>query len=211
MFYFTSDLHFGHDKDFIYKPRGFNSVEEHDQTIIKNWNEKIESTDSIYILGDLILGDNAQGLEKLKQLNGIFHIICGNHDTNTRLELYKTLPQVVEICEAKTIKIGKQYYFLCHYPAYTANYDDKPYHNHLINLFGHTHQETKFFNENPFMYNVALDAHNNEPISIDEINEDIHKKIKELYQEKICAEKEAEIYLKKGLGYFDHHPVTFWE
>lgn len=36
MIYFTSDLHFGHDKDFIYKSRGFNSIGDHDNTIIEN-------------------------------------------------------------------------------------------------------------------------------------------------------------------------------
>lgn len=34
--WFTSDLHFGHNKSFLYEPRGFNSIEEHDATIIKN-------------------------------------------------------------------------------------------------------------------------------------------------------------------------------
>lgn len=35
------------------------------------------------------------------------------------------------------------------------------------------------------MYNVALDAHNCIPVSIEQINEDIHNKINELYQLKI--------------------------
>ena len=34
----TSDLHFGHDRGFLYEPRGFNSPEEHDKGIIKNLN-----------------------------------------------------------------------------------------------------------------------------------------------------------------------------
>ena len=38
--WFTSDLHFCHDKEFLYKPRGFNSIEEHDTAIIQNWNKK---------------------------------------------------------------------------------------------------------------------------------------------------------------------------
>ena len=42
MDYFTSDLHIGHDKDFIWKARGFNSIEEHDTQILKNWNSIIK-------------------------------------------------------------------------------------------------------------------------------------------------------------------------
>ena len=30
MYYFTSDLHIGHDKEFIWGSRGFSSLEEHD-------------------------------------------------------------------------------------------------------------------------------------------------------------------------------------
>ena len=34
MIYLTSDLHFNHSREFIYKPRGFNSVEEMNNTHI---------------------------------------------------------------------------------------------------------------------------------------------------------------------------------
>ena len=36
MIYFTSDTHFCHDKEFLYKPRGFSSIEEHDKTVVEN-------------------------------------------------------------------------------------------------------------------------------------------------------------------------------
>ena len=39
-----------------------------------------------------MLGDNAEGMNILKQLNGIIHIILGNHDTDSRIALYQTLP-----------------------------------------------------------------------------------------------------------------------
>ena len=70
MIYFTSDLHFGHDKDFIYKSRGFNSIEDHDNTIIENWNNIVTEDDDIYVLGDLMLGDKEYGLNCLKRLKG---------------------------------------------------------------------------------------------------------------------------------------------
>lgn len=75
MIYLTSDTHFCHNKDFLYKPRGFNSIQEHDEQIIKNWNEIITDEDEIYILGDLILNDNEYGLKCLKQLKGKIHVI----------------------------------------------------------------------------------------------------------------------------------------
>lgn len=185
MIYFTSDLHFGHSKDFLWQPRGFNSSQEHDLAILKNFNDKVIDTDDVYILGDLMLENNDYGLNLIKQLHGHLHIIIGNHDTNSRIELYKQLPNVVEITYATIIKIGKQSYYLSHYPTYTANYDDKPYHNHLINLHGHTHSKNKFFNDNLFMYNIALDAHENYPISIEEIDQDIHQEFQKIYLYKV--------------------------
>ena len=46
----TSDLHFGHDREFIWKARGFNSIEEMNETIIQKWK--------IFILTLLILATN---------------------------------------------------------------------------------------------------------------------------------------------------------
>lgn len=178
--YFTSDLHLGHDKEFLYQPRGFSSIEEHDHAIVDNWNSIVAEEDEVYLLGDVMLNDKERGIEFLKQLKGKIHIIRGNHDTNSKVELYKECPNVVEICEAKTIKIKKQYFFLCHYPCYTTNFDDTDIYTHLINLYGHTHQKDNFFNDNPYMYHVGLDSHNNFPVSIEEILQDIRNKKRNL-------------------------------
>ena len=43
--WFTSDMHFGHQKSFLWEPRGFNSSEEHDKQIIKNWNSVVGNDD----------------------------------------------------------------------------------------------------------------------------------------------------------------------
>ena len=88
MIYVTSDLHFGHSKPFIYEPRGFPNIVDHDEEIIKRWNELVQPEDEVYILGDLMLKDNEHGLECLKQLNGKKYFIIGNHDTNTRVNVF---------------------------------------------------------------------------------------------------------------------------
>ena len=168
---------------------GFSSSEDHDVEFLKRYNEIVTNEDDVYILGDLMLNNNEHGLNILNQLNGKIHIILGNHDSPVRASFYTTLPNVVEIKEAKTLKIGKQHYFLCHYPTITANYDDKPYHQHLINLYGHTHQQYLFYNDNPFMYNVGMDAHNCEPVSIEQIDKDIHEKVQECYKIKMEEER----------------------
>jgi calcineurin-like phosphoesterase family protein len=89
--------------------------------------------------------------------------------------------------EGKNYSFSRNYFFLCHYPTITANYDDdKPWAKHLICLYGHTHQNNKFYcidkgnyyegkvaQYNPYMYNVGLDAHDNKPVELQEILNDI--------------------------------------
>ena len=90
----TSDTHFGHDREFVYVPRGFNSIGEHDETIIARWNETVGEDDIVYHLGDVMLGDNSYGIECVKRLKGIIYIIPGNHDTTARINLYKQLNNI---------------------------------------------------------------------------------------------------------------------
>ena len=184
--YFTSDTHFCHNKDFCYEPRGFKTIEEMNEKIFNNWNSIVTDEDDIYHLGDVMLNDDTQGMMYLENLKGKIHIIRGNHDTDTRVEKYKQLNNVVEITYATIIKYGKTHLYLCHYPTLTANYDDdKPWHKNLVNLFGHTHQQENFYNNNPYMYHVGVDSHNCKPIEIEEILEEIRQKKIELNNERM--------------------------
>lgn len=175
MIYFTSDCHFSHDKDFLWRPRGFKNQWEMNEKIIENWNSVIQPDDDVYILGDIVLSDTDSGIAALKQLKGKIHIIRGNHDSDARIALYKECRNVVEVCDAKWLKIGKQSFFLSHYPCLTDNHDDgKPLNRRIISLCGHTHCKNKYKDmNNGLIYHVELDAHNCKPISVEEIMEDI--------------------------------------
>ena len=173
----TSDLHFGHNQAFIWGARGFKSIEEHDSEIIKRWNEVVTAEDDVYILGDLMLGDNAHGIHCLSQLNGKLHILIGNHCTSTRQKLYHTLENMVEFCGcATTIKYKKKQLYLSHYPTITSNMEANP-HQAVFNLYGHTHQTTNFYNGQPFMYHVGVDSHNCYPVLLDDIITEIKNEI----------------------------------
>ena len=104
--WFTSDLHFGHDREFIWKARGFESVEEMNKAIVERFNSKVQPEDTVYILGDIMLGDNAVGEYYLSQLNGEKIIILGNHDTGTRKMIYDAYAK--EVTFAKVIKYKKK-------------------------------------------------------------------------------------------------------
>ena len=167
--YITSDTHFGHNKDFLYKPRGFTTIQEHDQEIINRWNKIIDNSDIVYHLGDVMLNDNEYGMNCLRQLNGQIKIIPGNHDTENRLKLYESLDNVEVLPMAWSLKYKKYNFLLSHHPTITSNFDKMPYLRiHLINIFGHTHQKEKFYENNFFMFHAGLDSNNCSPILLDD-------------------------------------------
>ena len=176
----TSDLHFCHDRAFIYGPRGFETVAEHNETIVSNWNKVVSPEDDVYVIGDLMLNDNVEGIKCLEKLNGKLHIIYGNHDTDTRKALYAAAANVVEICGwATMIHYHKYHFYLSHFPTLTGNLEAESLHQCTLNLFGHTHSRDKFYEDRPYMYNIALDAHNNIPVLLDDIIEEMKEKVKE--------------------------------
>lgn len=167
--FLTSDTHFGHDREFLWGPRGFTNSQEHDEAVIKNWNETVGPNDIVYHLGDLMLGDNAHGIECVKRLNGHIRLIRGNHDTDARWKLYGTLPNVELIGWADVIKYKKYNFYLSHHPTMTSNLEKAPHlRMHLINLYGHTHQMGKFYQDMPYMFHVGLDSNDNRPILLDD-------------------------------------------
>lgn len=89
----TSDFHLNHDREFIWKARGFGSVREMNEAIVANWNAAVAPDDDAYILGDCMLGADMQdGLNYLRRLNGRIRIAIGNHDTDERVAAYRGLP-----------------------------------------------------------------------------------------------------------------------
>lgn len=174
MIFFTSDLHFGHSKEFLWGPRGFSSSEEHDEEVIRRWNQKVGEEDIVYILGDLMLEDNISGMSKLSRLNGSFVVIRGNHDTNTRLMAYGLCDKILSVKAADYLRDGKWTFYLSHFPTKVGNYDDEQRHNKFYNLCGHTHTSDRWLDfAECKAYHVELDAHDCTPVSIEEIKNDI--------------------------------------
>ena len=58
--WFTADTHFGHrhllGAGGVSHPGPFASMEEHDETLIANWNDVVGARDLVYHLGDFALG-----------------------------------------------------------------------------------------------------------------------------------------------------------
>lgn len=179
MIYFTSDLHLGHDRFFIWYQRGFKSVEEMNEGIISRWNSRITDEDDVYILGDLVMG-GVENVEMLERLNGKLHIIFGNHDGPKKREAYAELDNVIECGWATELKYRKYTFFLSHYPTMVINDEIKDLNSLRecpLNLFGHTHQElSNFYNDDCRMYHVGVDSHNCYPVAIDDVINSMKRK-----------------------------------
>lgn len=180
MNYFISDLHLGHVNCLGFDNRPFINIEEHDQTIIKNWNNVVGIDDDIYILGDISWYNTTKTIEIIKQLNGNKHWIIGNHDG--KLLKNKELRDLfVEIRDYKEIILdnGKGI-VLSHYPIVC-------FKNHFYNwyhLYGHVHisfeenmvqnfklQMTDLYNKPLNMWNVGcmMPYMNYSPRTLEEI------------------------------------------
>ena len=171
--WFISDTHFCHEKNFIWEKRGYKSVHQMNKDLIEKWNKTVEPEDIVYHLGDVMLNDNEEGMKILKNLKGQIHIIAGNHDTEKRIELYRESWNVVDVKYADLIKYNKhRSFYLSHYPAIVANYDDD---KKLWNISGHDHTENRFKNMAFQVYNVCIEAHDGFPVNIDEVLEDIRR------------------------------------
>jgi len=123
---FIADTHFGHKN--MAESRNFKSVEEHDEHIIKCWNTVVSKRDVTVILGDITMEKG--NYEILGRLNGIKHVVGGNHDMGQHL---KNMLEYVEKFMGCYTKGGDIY---THIPIHTQEINRFRY-----NIHGHLHNE----------------------------------------------------------------------
>lgn len=90
----VSDCHFRHDRDFIWGKRGFENCEQHNQTLIKEWNNRVNNNDKVFHLGDFMFKDpqGSYTLEFFEKLNfSTLYLLGGNHHSGVKAVYKKTL------------------------------------------------------------------------------------------------------------------------
>lgn len=133
--FYISDLHFGHVNCLAFDNRPFKNIEEHDNELIRNWNEAVGIDDEVWILGDISWYNATKTIEIFNQLNGIKHLCIGNHDKKL-LKNKGVRDLFIEIVDYKEIQLNdKVGVVLSHYPI--------PCYNHhyygWYHLYGHVH------------------------------------------------------------------------
>lgn len=190
--FFISDTHFGHSKIIDYCKRPFSSIEEHDKTLIQNWNNTVGQDDTVFHLGDFAYGNSQFIANIIKQLNGNIILIKGNHDLrNMNPTLYNIFSDVVY--QARVL-IDKQTVYLNHFPFLCFDHGDINLYkdNYSIQLFGHVHSGPLTSSEDvnrlnilfPTQYDVGVDNNNYTPISWI----DVKNKIKQQINKSLCGD-----------------------
>lgn len=128
--FFTSDQHFYHKAVIVYSNRPFSSVEEMNETMIDSWNATVGPLDVVWHLGDFAFANQARSLEIFNRLNGIKHLIIGNHDRDVRKLLGWRSVSHIHMVKTKTARVA-----LCHYPMEVWNES----HHGSYHLHGHSH------------------------------------------------------------------------
>ena len=126
--FFIADLHLSHTNMAL--KRGFPTVEEHDEYIIEKWNSVVSKRDVTYILGDVTMEKSAP-YPLLDRLNGIKHVVLGNHDR--RQDVKKLLEHV----ESVAGMIQYKGIMLTHCPIHPMELD----YRFKYNIHGHIHDK----------------------------------------------------------------------
>jgi calcineurin-like phosphoesterase family protein len=102
---FCSDLHFGHDKDFVYAKRGFNSAREHALWLIDQL-ETLHSDDLLVVLGDVGLSIGPDSIAELvRSFKCETLMVWGNHNSGVKQLYDAALPDEYKSCEIYPLRI----------------------------------------------------------------------------------------------------------
>lgn len=183
--FLITDTHFGHRNiikftnqyGVVGRPRErfsnydvvpFESAEEHDETLIANWNEVVEDHDVVYHLGDIAIA--RRGLKVLERLKGRKRLAGGNHDPWKMSDLTPHFEEIKGVyVHYFTKPDGERVRFIfSHFPVN----DEAKFTYHLC-VHGHTHSNNVLCPqtgmEDPWYWNACPEIRGNYPIPLTEI------------------------------------------
>lgn len=155
--FFTSDWHLNHKQEFVWKSRGYTSIQDHNNSILQITNEIVKENDILFNLGDFTLNCSIEDFElfisRIRCQN--VYMLWGNHPNkhykeiyipciksylgalyNDGMELYPIrYKNIIYISHYAEIIVNGQYIILSHYPLYSWNHMK----GGSFHLHGHEH------------------------------------------------------------------------
>lgn len=150
--YVTADWHFNHEGILAFERGSFGTIEDHNSTIIQNYNNRVKEGDTCYVLGDIGFGNERDLAALVKKLRGKKILIMGNHDrlptdAYLRMGFAEVHRGPIYYDENNGVGAPAGRIILSHEPVREAF--DNPY---VINIHGHLHNAdldlSNFFNVN---------------------------------------------------------------
>ncbi len=169
LIYYIGDLHFGHENVIKFDHRPFNSVEEMDKALIERWNQKVNSEDLVYVVGDFAYRNEKPFDWYLRQLKGKKYLIVGNHDgelwkDSTAMSYFEGVDRQNVLCQGRRQA-----------PLYLSLSPGRVVWNVLGNVYvyGHIHNSTdatfQFMKTLDRAFNCGVAINGYEPITFQEL------------------------------------------
>lgn len=140
--WFTSDLHWGHKNIVKFTNRGVDTTEaNHDEWLVDLWNSQVAKGDVVYHLGDFSFHKEvSKTCNFLNRLNGVKHLIKGNHDYSDDFKILSDVKDVTchHYLERNFNINGKQQSIVMfHFPIsswHKQGYGSWHLHGHCVDL-----------------------------------------------------------------------------
>ena len=183
--FFTSDTHYCHSSicssttNWVGAEnltREFNSLEDMNQALVSNINDKVGENDILIHLGDFSFGGFDKIQEFRSQINcKNIHLVLGNHDHHIERNkeniqrLFASVQHYAYLdIRRPNGKLVDKYSFVCmHFPIASWNNMNQG----VIHLFGHVHLPPHLRVMEGRAMDVGVDGNGLEPLSMDEILE----------------------------------------
>ena len=163
--WFTSDWHLGHKNIIHLSNRPFKTIEQHDEFIVRRFNELVQPDDIVWILGDISFNQSYKNYADLfGRLNGKISVVLGNHDNRQHLLRCKQDGLIQDVRESKILNIGSDTIHLTHYPLL----EWFNFHKGAYSIHGHTHGNVNDYCKST---DVSLECWSYEPVEWQELKQ----------------------------------------
>ena len=177
--FYTSDTHFYHQALLDKEYRSFSSIDEMNETIISRWNDTVKPLDDVWHCGDVVMGNVKGNLPILSRLNGILHLVAGNHDSvwsghrnaHTHLKLWSQY--FVSVQSFARHRVERNNFLVSHFPYSGDHTYEERFNQYRLRdeglplVHGHVHSEWKSRGQ---QLNVGVDVWDFRPVALDEIS-----------------------------------------
>ena len=131
-----------------------------DEALIANWNARVAPADIVWHCGDFAFGDDAERIAEIfARLNGVKHLVVGNHDEDKEEVLTLAWASVSQ--NASTL-VDFNHVRMCHWPMKSWPKVRKG----AIHLFGHVHGRLRGTDRS---LDAGVDAWGFAPIGLDDV------------------------------------------